>query len=238
MSNIKDTLSIKWKFAQDWFESRNQRERIMVSVLLAATMVTIWLLLINDPLAEKLSRAQTGLQNLHTQIKASSMQQSMLIKQQHVDPNQDIKQRIKNIDTRIAQLDTELTSRMEGLIEPTQMANILEQVLFQSSDMRLISIRSLAAEPLVIASEEQEPTDPNNLQDSAEQKTEFAVYRHGVQLELQGNYLSTLAYLKKLQALPWSLFWDEVSLDVTRYPNAHIVITVHTVSLKEGWLGV
>lgn len=237
MKTVKNTLMLKWKTAQSWFESRNQRERIMVSLLTVATMITLWLFLINDPLTEKLARTDTTLKNLYTQIKATSMQQSVLIKQQRVDLNYDIKQRIKNVDKRIAQLDIELKSRMEGLIEPTQMAKILEQVLFQSSDMRLVSIRSLAAQPLLISDEEEEEsTDPNNLQDKP--KTEYAVYRHGVQLELEGSYLSTLAYLKKLQALPWSLFWDEVSLDVTRYPTAQVVITVHTVSLKEGWLGV
>ena len=64
------------------------------------------------------------------------------------------------------------------------------------------------------------------------------MYRHGLQLELEGSYLATLAYLKALQALPWEFYWDEVRLQVDKYPTAKITIVVHTLSLTEGWIGV
>jgi MSHA biogenesis protein MshJ len=47
-----------------------------------------------------------------------------------------------------------------------------------------------------------------------------------------------MSYLEKIESMPWDLYWENVQLDVEKYPQARIVITVFTLSLKKGWVGV
>ena len=59
-----------------------------------------------------------------------------------------------------------------------------------------------------------------------------------LQIEFKGSYLSTLEYLQALNKLPWKFYWDSLELKVDKYPVSTIVITVHTLSFHEGWIGV
>lgn len=64
------------------------------------------------------------------------------------------------------------------------------------------------------------------------------VFKHAVELEFQGDYRSTLRYLKNLENLPWRFYWDGVSYEVIKYPKASITINIYTLSLDKGWMGV
>lgn len=64
------------------------------------------------------------------------------------------------------------------------------------------------------------------------------VYQHGLEVVFQGDYHSTLRYLRKLEQLPWKFYWDEVTYEVLQYPKAQISVHIHTLSLDKGWIGV
>ncbi|MFV2057309.1 MAG: hypothetical protein ACC707_12630, partial [Thiohalomonadales bacterium] len=64
------------------------------------------------------------------------------------------------------------------------------------------------------------------------------VYKHGILLDMVGDYSSTLRYLKKLENLPWKFYWDAVRYEVTNYPKARIRILVNTISLDKEWVHV
>jgi MSHA biogenesis protein MshJ len=57
-----------------------------------------------------------------------------------------------------------------------------------------------------------------------------SIYRHGIELKIQGNYLALLSYLEKLQQYPARLYWGDVSLDVRGYPLAELNLTVFTLA--------
>jgi MSHA biogenesis protein MshJ len=57
-------------------------------------------------------------------------------------------------------------------------------------------------------------------------------------MEIRGGYLSTLRYLEELEDLPWRFFWKSLNYEVLEYPEARVVLTVETLSLREGWIGV
>jgi MSHA biogenesis protein MshJ len=57
-------------------------------------------------------------------------------------------------------------------------------------------------------------------------------------ITLQGDYFSTLNYLKSLETLPWRIHWDSIAYRVTEYPLAETRIQVYTLSFDEDLLGV
>jgi MSHA biogenesis protein MshJ len=57
-------------------------------------------------------------------------------------------------------------------------------------------------------------------------------------LTLQGDYFSTLNYLKALENLPWRIHWDSIDYNVKAYPQAETRIQVYTLSFEQDWLGV
>ena len=104
---------------------------------------------------------------------------------------------------------------------------MLEAVLTQKTDLKLIRIQNIPTQPLL----QDENIEAGDIADAG-------VYRHGMQIEFSGSYLSTLEYLKALEALPWDFYWEGLSLEVEKYPQSRVIITMHTLSFKEGWIGV
>jgi len=213
----------------DKFNALNQRERISVMLLSLVAIVIIFTEFVLAPINKKHDIASTQLKSSVTQVKQLENQISALKVQKNRDPDFQLKQKLKLLNEQLGKVNTQLKEKMHGLIEPTQMAKVLEVVLTQNTDLKLERVQSLGAVPLA----------PINISEKKDAKAEnLGIYRHGLQIEFKGSYLSTLKYLKALDELPWDFYWDVLELNVDEYPTSVITITVHTLSFHEGWIGV
>ena len=64
------------------------------------------------------------------------------------------------------------------------------------------------------------------------------VYKHTLRVELEGDYLSLITYLRRVESFSESFFWDEIHFQQTEWPNAKITLQLHTLSAEEGFVGV
>lgn len=209
------------------FDALNERERIMVTLLSVVAIIIIFVELIIAPLNQKHDIAEKQIISLNTQIQQTESQLLILKSKKDRDPDFQEKQKIKLLDEQIENVSEQLKVKMHGLIEPRQMAKVLEVVLAQNTDLKLQRVQSLGAKPL----------SPVKIKEG-EASQALGIYQHGLQIEFKGSYLSTLKYLKALDELPWDFYWDVLELNVDKYPVSRIVITVHTLSFHEGWIGV
>ena len=230
------------------FDSRNNRERVLIAACIAGFIFSIWQFLLNEPATLSQVKLDSNIATLKTKINSVDKQYKILLESKQVDPDRKLKARIELAQEHIDDLDKQLQEKMKGLIPPTQMANILEQVLGQQSNLRFNRIQNLATQPLLVKSEDLNAENSNlQIQDNATQTTQplttspltdIGVFKHGIEMEFSGSYLETLSYLHKLEKLPWNFYWDAILFDVDKYPTSTVIIRVHTLSLKEGWLGV
>jgi MSHA biogenesis protein MshJ len=211
------------------FETLSMREKVLVLTSIASALLIGWYMLVSEPLYLKTRQDQQQAETLDKAVAELNKQIQNLQRRLNEDPHRELKQRIAQLDEQLQRLDVELRDKFHGLIEPRQMASVLESVLQEHKDLVLVRVQSLEAVPLITQSEETAKT---------EKTPQVEVYRHGMQVEFEGSYLATLDYLKTLEQLPWEFYWDSVELDVKEYPRARIVITVHTLSLRDAWIGV
>lgn len=211
----------------DKFDALNERERISVMLLSVVAVIMIFIELVISPLNQQLEIAERKTASLTKQIQQTNSQIVSLKLKSNQDPNDQEKKKINLLDEQITNLNGQLKEKMHGLIEPKQMAKVLEVVLAQNTDLQLQRVQSLGAEPL----------SPKKIKEN-EEPQDLGIYRHGLQIEFKGSYLSTLKYLKALDELPWNFYWDVLELNVEKYPVSSIVITVHTLSFHKGWIGV
>jgi len=57
-----------------------------------------------------------------------------------------------------------------------------------------------------------------------------SIYRHRAELTVNGNFSGLLGYLQTLQAAPGNLRWDKLQLRVATYPQASMLLSLHTLS--------
>ena len=216
-----------WRKLAIRFDALSQRERIIIIFAVVTVLFMGWLQLVFDPITRHLKQVQTEMNSTQARIKSVEQQLKVVMAAHNVNPDEQNRGKLNAINQQIAELDKQLREKMQGLVEPKQMARVLEAVLTQQTDLRLQGIKSLGVKPLM-----QEAENAN------EKPRALGVYQHNLQIEFTGSYLSMLHYLEALQKLPWKFYWDSLQLKTEKYPLATITITVHTLSFGEGLLGV
>ena len=117
---------------------------------------------------------------------------------------------------------------------PERMVQVLEDMLNRDSHVRLVRLRTLPVaalmEPAGAPAEDTAPKSPA--------PSKSLVYKHGMELTVEGNYLDLLEYQARLEKLPWRMFFARTSLDAVDYPRVFMTITLYTLSLEKAWLVV
>ena len=141
-------------------------------------------------------------------------------------------ERLEALRERVADGAEAMRLLTTDLVDPGQMRFVLEDLLRRGGRLELVSIANLPVEPVLARASDEASSDTANARGAA------LLYRHGLVLELEGNYLDCIAYLQSIENLPWRLYWSSLSLRTERHPRSRISIELQTLSLEEDWIGV
>lgn len=230
-------LSDKIALVANRFDSLTLRERLMILILLLALLVGGWLNLFWDKESAIQVRIAGEIDQISEQNELLNAKLKGLVSQAESDPNVDIRKQIEQVKQVIAQMEGRIKDTAESLIEPVEMARLLERILLSSDNLNLVRLSTLKTEPLTGDQKKDDKAAEVVDQQAAEEEKQN-IFRHGFIVEFDGDYLSVLRYLQSLEALPWQFFWDGIELSVTEYPVVRVKLQLHTLSLSEGWIGV
>ena len=127
-------------------------------------------------------------------------------------------------------LDVEISRLAGDLISPTDMTRILTSVLEQQAGLELISFQNREAVPL--------RDGVAGAGVAGEDEVDGQVFEHGLVIEFRGDFFSTLKYLRFLEEVSGSFFWDSVSFQQVAWPEALVTLEIHTLSANAGFIGV
>ncbi|ROZ68588.1 hypothetical protein [Ramlibacter sp. WS9] len=60
-----------------------------------------------------------------------------------------------------------------------------------------------------------------------------ALYKHGIEVTVQGSYPALVAYMQELERNAKGVFWGNVRLETLAYPDATLKMTIHTLSARQ-----
>lgn len=155
------------------------------------------------------------------------------------DPDAEVKRDLANIRRTLADIDTQLAQTQSALVPPEQMVVFLENILVRSRGLRLVNMRTLPISGVLDA-----PKDEAAKSGTAAASASAAgtgremehLFRHGVELTIEGAYPELLAYLAEVERSPQRLLWSRAQLSVEQHPRAVLKLTVYTLSLDRKWL--
>jgi len=157
------------------------------------------------------------------------------------NPDKATQERLADLKAQAAALAGSLRTMQRGLVTPEKMTQLLQQMLRSNSRLKLLSLRSLpvtglgSAQQVDAAAQQPVPAAGGAVAAGAPKQRDL-LYRHGVELTLQGSYLDMLDYMEQLEDLPSQLFWGKAQLDARKYPATTLTLTLYTVSLDEKWM--
>ncbi len=197
------------------------RERVLVFVTSLIGVGGLWFVLLIQPLAVQADRIGEQIEAVGKRVDTTGRTLETQIEQVAAS-SREMKLRLESVERRISAMDAALEAYTGQLIAPAEMARVLEGVLEKQKRLKLVRMRNLGAEPLASAD------DPETV----------LLYKHSLEMELEGTYLACLNYLRDLEALPWQFYWQVLELESEDYPRNRIRIRVGTLSLTEEWIGV
>lgn len=211
------------------------RERVLTGIAVSGVLgILIWALAI-DPAAVTSKRVLSQIETHNATITTAEQQKTQLVAQLAQHPDAALETRIAEIDQQIAELDKTLGEKSRGLVAPDRMTGLVKGMLQSNANLRLVSLRTLAATPLV----EPKETSPENAQDKAATvpvRIHGGVYKHGIELTVEGSYLDLMRYTEQLEAMPTQVMWQRTRVDATDFPRVRMTLTLFTLSLEKTWL--
>jgi MSHA biogenesis protein MshJ len=223
-------------------ESRKQSERLMILGLLMAGIGMIYLSVAYDPLRANIDNITSRIASVERQIQAQQSSYQEMLRQSQEDPNRFINDRLIVLQREQVELDRQIQALAGDLVTPNQMTEILTTVLERQQGLELVSFQNIAAEPLREGASDAgqilAETGALNFSDVDEDEVVGQVYSHGLVIEFEGDYFSTLKYLRFLEEITGSFFWDAISFRQLEWPIAHVTLEIHTLSTDQGFIGV
>lgn len=220
------------------FDGRARRER--VALLIAVAAVSYWLadkvwitpaFERSRAAGQQLAAAQSELDTLRADVART---QSVSAEQRRA-----LDSEIAQWRQRIAAEGNAMRSYQSNLVAPDQMVELLEQLLPRNGRLRLVELQSLGRSELTGTAAAAAVTPAASQAKSAAPATAApTVYRHGVELTVEGSYSDLYEYLQALEHNPRHVLWGGMKLRVEQYPKVVLTLRLYTLSLDRGWLEI
>ncbi len=218
------------------------RERGMILLAVIAVFVFIWDSFLMAPLDSRQKVLSAQIEIKRAEVSALNIQIRQFVTTQAVDPNAANRERLAQLRIELAELESRVSDTAADMIEPARMPEVLRMVINQTSNLNLANLKGLGASPLVTFAETKQTPESAESAEAEVVKPETgdkelaAAFKHGMQIRLKGDYLTTLDYLRRMEKLEWRFFWDSLEFQVGEYPDAESVLTIYTLSLARDWI--
>lgn len=214
----------KLKHLGERIDGMSARERVFVFA--AAIMVALALVqtLLIDPALERQQRARERIQGAQAAMQQIAQQTAAVRDTLRVDPDRAARDALAAEDARLAELAGELEARERLLIAPERMQQVLKDVVRGHGGIHIVGFKTLSPQAV-------------SLPDAVDGAPP-GFYRHGFEVTVRGPYAELVAYLERLEGLPWRLSWSAATLDAAARPVLSLTLLVNTLSLEEAWLRV
>lgn len=245
------SLQSRWQQAATSYNARPVGEKWIIAA--AVVGVLVWLYYLFVLTAQNTDVTALNRQLLTARAALISMEQREQAARQAAidDPNQAVRLRIERALEEQERLDGLLTELAGNLVTPQAMTRLLTSMLQETGGIELVRVENLAPMPMRNAVAEQSDnaatgqngeagstaTTSTDSSNSAVERRQ-QVFQHSLVLELQGDFLSLIEYLGRVESFAASFFWDELTIEQETWPNARIRLQLHTLSTEEGFVGV
>jgi len=202
------------------FETLSMRERLLVLVAVPALFYALFDFTVFTP---KLAQRKLLTQQLEVQGKELAELRKLASEMTKARPVDRLSKARAERDALQSQVD-EAQGFIDRATERAPLARVIRSMVAAEPGLTLTNLRTLPVDvfyrPGAVT---QGKVDP-------QQSTTPTLYRHGVEATVKGSYAALLPYLQGLQKHSDRLFWTQVSLEVAKYPDATLKMTIYTLS--------
>jgi len=208
------------------FDALGVRERGLIFCAAVVVIYFSWQSLLMDPLQARGRQAERRLAEARAQMSAVDEAGAALA----ADPLIAAATRNRALKGRLAELDHELQALAQGYVAPERVTQLLRELLTRQHGLSLVSLENLPVESLSLT--------PDAARGASIAADDHGPFLHPVEIVVDGDYASLVAYLRAIEALPWRIHWQRLELTVGGYPSSRVRIIIGALSLSREWIRV
>ena len=238
------------------YDALKLRERYLVAAAVLAGLALIAHGFFIDP-ALKIAQ-QSGQQISEQQSQLDQIEaQITLLKAPNQTPDEQARAELDALKVQSNDLLEKLHVVESTLVSPEMTASLLQGMVSKKSSLSLLSlttlpVASLLEKPAASAAQTEstsngaapspagaaaaDNTDALGNAGGARQELSGGLFKHGMEVKLEGSYADLTAYLKNLEQANLKLLWNSMSLSADKHPKLVLTIVVYTLSLDRTWL--
>ena len=201
------------------YTALSQREKL--TVLLAGVIAIVFVGYFNviEPQSIRHQQMLKSISEQQAEIESLIEQQQIYIAHLQTDINAPLLAKKEAQDEMLKQLDTNMSVFLSKMVKPTEMAQVISQLLNQLGDVKVVALTSVP--PTLFA---------------GNSDNKFHLYEHGLSLKLRAPYAKLYEFLARAEELPWQFYWQDYELTVTQYPYSQLNLELKTYSLSEEFI--
>jgi MSHA biogenesis protein MshJ len=228
----------KWRGWSARFAALQRREKQMVigAALFAILFggYTFWI----EPAQMQSTRLQKTLEQQRAEL--AQLQTQLAAMKLSADPDAGNRALLAQLEQELVATERDIRGFDRVLVPPSQAPALLQSLLARHRGLSLVSLTTLAPQPLVApaAPKRGEAAQPGADGAEAAALPGGNIYKHGIEIKLAGGYHDLLAYVGELEGGKQKLLWGAMKLAVQKYPVSELTLTVYTLSLESAWLVV
>jgi len=208
------------------------RERVLFFGAVALVLVTLLQVFLLNPVLTRRNLLSTQIAQQQNETNAIQAQIQALVRPNAPDQDALNREKIKSLRGQIAQLDREFEEQQKQFVPSEKMAAMLQNMVAKNPKLQLLSLRNLPGAAL----SDRAPTGAAH--ERAKAAGTHEVFRHTVEISVEGSYFDLLDYVAALERMPQRVFWEGLELKVAQYPQSVLKLTIYTLSPEKSWLTV
>ncbi len=208
----------------DKINALSLRERVMIVVTITALSGFLWWNLFAFPMLIKTKDFKKQNIMLESDIRVLNATTAAIQQRINEGVHKVKKQKLELLKKEFEKITEILEQKTLTLIEPDEMFELMQQLIFAESKLKLTSMKRKLVKP-VFSSDQENSQQP-------------AIYRHVLKVNFEGKFVNILNYIQKMESLEWKLIWDSITLTTTEYPVISVTIEISTLSDDQYWVGL
>lgn len=228
----------RWQQLSEQYLQLQLRERRLIYLASLALLLWLGALYAVEPLWQSLQAGKQKQKLVLQQMAQLQQQVDTVLQVLNTDPNTQIRTQISQSEQQRDELSQQIKQLTGRYVSPEQMLPLLQDVLKSSPEVKLLRMRSLQAEPVILAAVSQ--TAPTQAAATAGQSVPAAplLYLHKTEISFSGQYAQLQRLLQQLEQLPWQLHWHQLEYKVSEHPQAELRLELETISEQADYLRI
>lgn len=223
-------MKATWQKYAAPFDAMSRRERALICAAVLGGIAFVGLNFFIEPALKRASLAERGIAEQRSLL-SGTQAQIAAVQGQTQDPDRIARGELAELKRQLGEVKARFSALERELVPPQNVVALLDDLIGRQRGLRLLSLRTLPVTPLLETRQSAAAGADAPLAAGSD-----GLFKHGVEIRVEGSYQELSTYLAQLEKSPLKLLWSGVALSAENHPRLVLTLTVYTLSLDRTWL--